>query len=105
MKEIEVVKWKVKHPETGEEIEESILTLIDLLISNKKPEDLPKGLESFRIFHRISIAFENAEKMGKLSLEDKDYEFIKGMFEKDMPGQLGFNKNIVEAVENFLSVR
>lgn len=100
MKELKIVKWKVKTPE-GKEIDESFLSIVNALINNKNPAELPKGLEQFRLFGRIAKAFDEAEKTGVLKLEDTDYTFLKTLIEKDIPSFWGTNVDISKAVEDF----
>jgi hypothetical protein len=101
MRKIKIGKWIAKDLK-GNEIEETLLTAINVLIANKKPEDMPRGLDQFRTFGRLAKAFEKGEKSGVLELEEVDYNFLKEMVEKDIPSSWGLNSNISKAVEDFL---
>jgi len=104
MKRIKIEKWKVKLPE-GKEVEESLLDIFSNLMGNKDPAQMPRGLDKFRIFTRISKAFDEADKTGILELEEGDYSFLKGIIEADIPGFWGTNKNISKAVEEFFNAK
>ena len=110
MRKIKIETWKSKVPkyENGEIVgtedkEETLLDAINVLIANKKPEEMPRGLDNFRTMGRLSKAFEKAEKSGFLELEEVDYKFIKDDLEKNIPSAWGFNQNIMNAVEEFLN--
>ena len=110
MRKIKIEKWKSNVPVyEGEKIvgskekDESLLTALNVLIVNKKPEDMPRGLDKFRLFGRLSKAFEKAEKTEVLELEEADYSFLKDTLEKDIPSSWGMNLNISKAIEDFLN--
>ena len=112
MRKIKIETWKSKVPKYDDEgkivgtteKDETLLDAINVLIANKKPEDMPRGLDNFRTMGRISKAFYKAEETGVLELEEVDYSFIKNDFEKNIPSTWGMNQNIMDAVEEFLSV-
>lgn len=104
MRKIEVKKWKAINRE-GKEIEENLLSALNVLIINKRPEDMPKGLDKFRIFNKLAKAFDDAEKSGELVLEEKEYAFLKNTVEKEIPSQWGLNPQISEAIEVFLDAK
>lgn len=81
MKTIKVESWKAKSGET--EVEESILSILTVLLSNKNPNDLPKGFQKAMMFHRIITAFSLAEKTKELLLDDIDYEFLKKLIDTE----------------------
>ena len=104
MRKVKIEKWKAKDKD-GNEYDESILTALNVLINNKKPDEIPKGLDKFRLFSRITKAFEKAEKSGELVLEESDHKFLKETVEKDIPSVWGANDNILKAVESFLDAK
>lgn len=110
MRRIKVETWKSDVPKyDGEKIvgteekEEDLLAVLNVLISNMKPEEMPRGLDNFRLFGRLSKAFEKADKTKILELEETDYNFLKKTIEKDVPSTWGMNENILKAVETFLN--
>lgn len=114
MKKIKLEKWKSNVPIYGEdgktivgteEKDEDLLTALNVLIANKKPEDMPRGIDKFRLFGRISKAFEKADESRVLELEESDYTFLKEAIEKDTPASWGMNKNILKAIESFLEAK
>ena len=113
MRKVKIEKWQSRMPEYDEEgkvigskpAEETLLMALNVLIANKKPEDIPKGLDKFRLFNRLSKAFERAEKSGTLELEESDYKFIKETIEKDVPSTWGMNQNLNKAIEAFLEAK
>jgi hypothetical protein len=104
MRKIKIEKWKAKLPD-GTEIEESILSALSALISNKKPEEIPRGLDKYRLYNRLAKAFDKAEETGILELEEAEYSFLKETVEKDIPSIWGSNKDISEAIDLFLEAK
>lgn len=112
MRKIKLTKWAVRVPkyEDGkvvgvQESEESLLTALETLIAMKKPEDIPRGLDKFRLFNRLTKAFDKAAKNGTLELEEGDYSFLKKSIESDVPSSWGLNPNISDAIEAFLEAK
>lgn len=104
MRKIKLEKWKALNHE-GKEYDESIITIISVLINNKKPEEMPRGLDKFRLFSRLATAFDKSKESGELVLEETDYKFLKDMIEKDVPSIWGFNANILKAINVFLETK
>ena len=110
MRKIKIEKWKSKVPKYDEgkivgteEKDEDLLVAFNVLTANKKPDEMPRGLDNFRTMGRLSKAFEKADKTGFLELEEVDYKFIKDDLEKNIPSAWGMNLNIMKAVEGFLN--
>lgn len=104
MRSIKVAKWKVSSSE-GKEIEETLLTALSVLISMKKPEEMPRGLDKFRLYNRLAKAFEKAEDTGILELEEAEFSFLKSTIENDIPSVWGSNKDISNAIDSFLEAK
>ena len=104
MRKIKLNKWKIITPD-GKEGEEDLLLALNVLIANKKPEEMPRGLEKFRLFNKLSKAFEKAEESKELILEEAEYKFLKDTIDKDIPSIWGANKNLSEAIEAFLDAK
>jgi len=112
MYKIKIDKWKAKVPvvEDGvvvdyKEADEDLLIALNNLVGGKKPEEMPRGIDKFRIFSKISLAFEKADKTGVLELEEREYTFLKDTVNKDVPAAWGMNKNIMKAVTAFLEAK
>lgn len=115
MRKIKVETWKSRVPKIdgsgnlipGEfvEKEEDLLAALNVLIANKKPEDMPRGLDKFRTFSRLSRAFEEADKSKILKLEESDYKFLKDDIESSVPSSWGMNQDISKAIESFLEAK
>ena len=112
MRKIKIETWKSNVPkyENGEivgatEKDETLLDAINVLIANKKPEDMKRGLDQFRTMSRLSKAFIKAEKTDILELEEVDYSFLKDEIEKNIPSTWGMNSNIMESIELFLEAK
>ena len=113
MRKIKIETWKSNVPKLDDsgniipgevkEKDEDLLMVLNVLIANTKPEDMPRGLDNFRLFGRLSKAFDKADETKILELEEVDYSFLKGMIEKDAPAIWGMNENILKAVEAFLN--
>ncbi len=114
MRKIKLDKWKSPRQifdkegkPTGETevVDEDLLAALNVLIANKKPEEMPRGLDKFRTFGRLSKAFEKADNSRVLELEEADYKFLKDEIEKSVPSAWGMNKNISKAIEGFLEAK
>jgi len=114
MRKIKLSKWKSRVPvmdkdgnRTNEfrEADEDLLMALNVLIGNKKPEEMPRGLDKFRTFGRLSKAFDKANKTRVLELEESDYSFLKDSIEKDIPSTWGMNENLLKAFEDFLEAK
>lgn len=116
MRKIKIRNWKAAVPVyegegkdrrivSTKEQDENLLIAINLLIANKKPEEMPRGLDKFRLFNRLTKAFTKADKTKELVLEETDYMFLKDMIEKDVPSVWGMNDNLCKAFEEFLEAK
>lgn len=107
MRKIKVGKWTEPVNEEGKlaEREVTLLNVLSILVNNKKPEDMPRGFDKFRMFSKITKAFEKAEKNDVLELEDAEYLFLKKTVESDIPATWGSNPKILEAVEAFMEAK
>ena len=113
MKRIKIETWKAKVPVrdsegkvTGmEDQDENLLVALNMIIANKKPEEMPRGLDKFRTFGRLVKAFDKADKSKILELEEVDYKFLKDEVEKNVPSVWGMNQNLITAIESFLEAK
>jgi hypothetical protein len=103
MRKMETVNWMVRNVE-GKEEKENIVRLLFVLLHNKRPEEIPRGLEKFRLMSRVGEAFEKADETNILELEDGDYLFLKDMVEKDIPSVWAMNSKLATQVEKFLAL-
>ena len=104
MRNIEVKEWIVIDAEKKEH-KEDLLMLLSLLVTNKKPDELPRGFEQFKLFRKLTVAFEKATESRVLVLEEDVYKFLKSTVETSIPSIWGTNKNIVEAINLFMESR
>jgi len=102
MRKIEIKKWVEKDRE-GNTTEVDTLVLLNSLVSGKKPEEVPRGIDKFRLFGRLAKAFDKAAKTRILELEEVDYSFLKKIMENDILGPWAMNPKILEAVEIFMN--
>jgi len=100
MKKVKILRWLVKLQDG--EVEDSTLTVLKALINFTKPEEMPRGLDNFNLFKRLSEAFDKAEKNNLLELEDYDYTTLKRMIEKNIPSFWGMNKDITKVIDLFI---
>lgn len=109
MKKIEVLKWEeqVVDPKTQKpkKQEANTIKMISVLMSNRDPDKLPKGIDNFRLMSRVSKALDKAEKNGKIEFESGDYSIIKKAFEEDVPPVWGLNPDVTRAVEGILDAK
>ena len=93
MRNIPIRKWN------NGNLEQSTLGLIGTIFSGMKLEDMPKGLEQFRLFSRLDNAFREAENTGTIHLEEADYALLKRIVEKHVPAIWAMNKNLSETID------
>ena len=114
MRKIKIETWKSRIPvrddkglATGEfeEADETLLVALNVLVANKKPEDMPKGVDNFRTMSRLAKAFDKADKSKVLELEETDYKFLKDDMVKNIPSSWGMNENLKKAIEAFLEAK
>ncbi|MEK0337660.1 MAG: hypothetical protein QQN41_09540 [Nitrosopumilus sp.] len=119
MRKIKVVKWQeniIKRDAEGkpilkdgkqqvEQIDTDTISLLDMMLTMKKPESMPRGLDSFRIMNRLVKAFDNARKVGTLELEETDYKFLKDSLESDIPATWGTIPKAYEAIDLFMEAK
>jgi len=104
MRRIKINKWKSKISDK-EEVDEDLLVALNILIGNRRPDEIPRGLEFFRICLRIASSFEKAEETGELILEEQEYNFFKSLIESSVPCTWAFNKNLSQAIDEFLNLK
>ena len=104
MRKIKLQSWKAKDAE-GKETDENLCDVLNVLIANKKPEDMPRGLDKARMFNRLVKAFDKSKETKELILEETDYGFLKEAIEKDMPSVWGRSADIMSAIEIFLETK
>ena len=120
MRKIKVVKWKedvVQRDFTGKPIldknnkpikeaaETNTISLLEMMVQMKKPEDMPRGLDNFRTMNRLVKAFDKARKTDILELEEADYKFLKDTITSDIPAMWGQIPKAVEAIELFVEAK
>lgn len=103
MKRIEVKEWKAESSEG--EVTENTLKVLSVLINSKKPDQMPRGIDKFRLFSRISKAFTIAEDSGILELEEGDFTFLKKTIEDDIPAAWAMNAERFDAINLFLEAK
>jgi hypothetical protein len=104
MRRIIIERWNVKGADNND-VEENTLMLLNALINATNPAELPKGLDHFRTFNRLSKSFDSAEKNGLLELEEVDYLFLKRLTENNIPSIWGMSLPITKAIESFLNAK
>ncbi len=104
MRRIPVSKWSECGPD-GETHEVTLLNALALLLNGLRPEKVPRGFDAFRMFTRISRAFERAEKSGELVLEETEYHFLRRILESEIPAVWGSNKDVTLAIEAFMEAK
>jgi len=101
MRRIKVEKWIGRDSE-GNDVEESTISALTVLISYQDPRTMPKGLEQFKIFKRINEAFEKSVELGVIELEEAEYKFLKSSITNNIPAFWGASKEISKAIDGFM---
>jgi hypothetical protein len=108
MRRIKLNVWKeLIIDESGKavETEVSLLSAVSSLINNTDPAQMPRGLDKFRIFHRINDAFLKAEASKELVLEEAEYKFIRDILDRDVPANWGAHPDISKAIMDFIDAK
>ena len=104
MRNIKIKNWAAKDKD-GVEVKESLVEMLSVMIAMKKPEDMPRGLDNFRLMGRLAKAFDKAKENKILILEETDYKFLNDSIFKEIPSVWGTNHNMMEAVESFVNAK
>ncbi len=107
MRSIKLFKWKEPNPDPdspGEEKEVDLVEVLKILINNRDPSRMPRGIDQYRFYGRMNKIFEEAKKTNVLKIEEADYTQVKKIMEEDVPAAWGMNKDISKAIEEFLNV-
>ena len=104
MRLIENKKWMTKGRK-GEEVEESLIQVLNIILNGVDPKDIPKGLDKFRSFSRIAKSFDGAEKTGIIKLEETDFSMLKGLIEKNIPAAWALKMERSEAIISFVEAK
>ena len=97
-------KWKETDPQ-GNITKISLIDVLNALISMKKPEDMPKGVDKARMFGRLVKAFDVSKETNELILEESEYGFLKKTIEEDLPSSWGRNTDMMDEIEVFLDAK
>jgi len=106
MREITNYKWTEKYVDKkgeAKELEGSLVDALSMIINSIDPSKLPRGIDKFRTYGRITKVFDKAKKNESIILEDADYIFIKNFVEADIPMTWGGKSEVLDAIEAFLS--
>ncbi len=104
MRRIAITEWDAKTPD-GKDVKENLTIVLEVLVQMKDPKELPKGFEQFKLFRKLSNAFEKAKTTKELVLEEPEYKFLKDTVIKDIPMQWAGNLNIFEAIDSFINAK
>lgn len=103
MREIKIFSWKEPDPKSPGKLKDVDLTeVLKVLINNRDPQKMPKGIDQHRFYGRLGRAFEESEKTKILKLEEADYGQLKKIVEEDVDGAWGMHKDINKAIEDFM---
>ena len=98
-------KFKVGSWEEGPKGDKQKVTIIDViknLMNSQDPTKVPRGIDKFRTFSRLSKAFDESEKTGFVEVEQADFRFLKDLVEKDIPAKFALMSEVTDAVELML---
>src|SRR3990172_4319644 len=100
MRKIKFLKWTTKGP--NGDIDEDISAVINVLINNTPPGEMPRGLEQFKLFGRLAEALKSAEITDFLILEETEFNFVKGLVERSTPAIWAMNPDISRAIDSII---
>lgn len=104
MRNITVKEWTIIGKD-GKEAKEDTLIVLNVLVSLTDPKDMPRGFEQFKLFNKLSNAFDKAKETKVLTLEEDTYKFLKESVNKNIPSTWGASKDIYEAIDAFMNTR
>lgn len=105
MREVKVKKWSVKDPDGKKVRDESTVDVIEGLLRSADPQNMPKGWDQFRLFHKVRKAIEESDKTGILKMEDDVYVFIKALVETGVPAAWGLNDDIYGVIDDIMNAK
>jgi len=104
MRTININSWIIKTPDEKEQSED-LLVVLTALVQMRDPAKLPKGLDAFMLFKKLTTAFEKATTSKVLVLEEPVYAFLLNIIKTDIPSQWATNKNIYDAINDFVTAK
>lgn len=103
MRKIKLFSWKEPDPKNPGKLKEvDLVEVLKVLINNRDPHKMPRGIDQHRFFGRLGKAFEKAEEKRVLELDEADYSQLKKIVEEDVDGAWGMHKDINKAIEDFM---
>ena len=105
MREVKVKKWFVKDANGKKLKDESTVDVIEGLLRSADPQNMPKGWDQFRLYHKVRKSIEESDKTGILKMEDDVYVFIKKLVETGVPAQWGLNDDIYGVIDDIMNAK
>lgn len=97
-------EW-IEKDQDGKDQVVNLTGLVNYLINNKNPNEMPRGLDKFKIFSKLVNVFEKGKENKEYVFEEEEYKFVKNLIEKDIPSQWGLNKDILGTINEFLNAK
>jgi len=97
---IKVMKWMENVGQ--KEVESNTCKMISALMQITPPERVPRGIDKFRLMHRIYNALEEAENTGNIEISEGDYTIIRRLVENEVPSNWAKHPDIVNSIEMVL---
>ena len=104
MRSVAIGGWKDKMPD-GSDVDVDLVYALEILLRNVKKEEMPRGLDAFRLFGKINAAFEDARKTKELKLREPEYLFLKRIVEGNVPADWGRDANVSKVLNDFLEAK
>ena len=98
MRKIEIHSWEEEGPE-GQKATQNTGGMIRVILMMISPQQMPRGLESFRTFSKITKALDDSEGKEFIFLEDPEFSFLSSIIQDNVPADWGGNPDIFKAVE------
>jgi hypothetical protein len=95
--------WKESDSD-GKEVQGNNCLMIEAILASRDPQKMPKGIDQFRFFGRITKACDEAPGIGFIIFEEADYSQLKKFVEEGVPSHWAKHPDIAKAVEEFISI-
>lgn len=89
----------------GELVNVDTAGLLEMLLKNMDVSEVPKGMETFKIFSELKETFDRSRLSDELVFTDASYIFLKNIVERSIPSSLGMNPDVVVAIGDFINAK
>jgi len=98
MRKIRIYQWNEKSPQSGKEEDVDTRILITNMVKGIPPQNIPRGLDNFRIMLSLHESLEKSKGKEYLNLEENVYKFLEDNCLTNIPAVWGMMDDISLAI-------